>query len=172
VDESAASSIFLDILFPYISQQYSKLTLLIMHLRPLQLSDLADIAELTAETQFDDEVVAFIAPYRQKYYTSYRNGFVRRIHARSLRPGWIYWVAETDEGDEPTAMQKQRGGKEFGGRVVGYAAWLREGESPVARNWQRMNEGWFTSQCSNSHSYAQTGLPSAGDDPITCRPYC
>ena len=68
------------------------------------------------------------------------------MYARSLRPGWIFWVAETDEDDEPTIAQKQKGEKEIGGRVVGYAAWLREGQSPVARNWQRMNAEWFTSE--------------------------
>jgi hypothetical protein len=114
---------------------------LIMHLRPMHLRDLPDVADLSAETQLDDEIVEFIAPGRDKYYTSYRNGFVRRMYARSLKPGWIYWVAETDEGDEPTALQKERGEKE-----LGYAAWTRVGKSPVARNWLRMNEGWFTSE--------------------------
>ncbi len=113
----------------------------------MQLRDLPDIADLSAETQLEDEIVAFVAPYRKKYYDSYRDGFVRRIHARRLKPGWIYWVAETDEDDEPTALQQSRGEKELGGRVVGYAAWTRVGRSPVARNWQRMNEGWSASEC-------------------------
>ncbi len=117
-----------------------------MHLRPMQLMDLPDLADLSAESQFEDEIMEFIAPYRRDYYTSYRNAFLRRMRTRSLRPGWFFWVAETDEGDEPTASQKQRGENEPGGRVIGYAAWLREGESPVARNWQRMNEEWFTSK--------------------------
>ena len=113
-----------------------------MHLR-----DISDIADLSAETQLeDDELLAFIAPYRHKYYTSYREGWVRRIHARTLKPGWIYWVAETDEGDEPTALQKRSLETESGGRIVGYAAWTRVGKTPVARNWQRMNEGWSTSE--------------------------
>lgn len=112
----------------------------------MQLGDLPVLADLSAETQLHDEIIEFVAPHRQKYYTSYRNGFVRRMYARSLRPGWIFWVAETDEGDEPTAAQKQKGEKEIGGRVVGYAAWLREGQNPVARNWQRMNERWSTSK--------------------------
>lgn len=110
-----------------------------MHIR-----DLPDIADLSAETQLDDEIVEFVAPLRQKYYNSYRNGFVRRIYARSLRPGWVYWVAETDKGDEPTALQKSNGEREFGGRIIGYAAWTRVGKSPVANNWLKMNEAWFT----------------------------
>lgn len=117
-----------------------------MHLRPMQLSDISDVTNLSAETQLEDEVVAFVAPHRHQYYTSYRNGYVRRYHARRLKPGWIYWVAETDEGDEPTVLQKRKGEKELGGRVVGYAAWTRVGKSPVARNWQKINEGWFTSE--------------------------
>lgn len=123
-----------------------KLLVLIMHLRPMHLRDLPDVADLSAETQLDDELVEFIAPQRHKYYASYRNGTARRIYARSLKPGWFYWVAETDEGDEPTALQKSRGETELGGRIVGYAAWTRVGTSPVARNWLRMNEGWFTSE--------------------------
>lgn len=110
----------------------------------MQLDDLPDVADVGAETHLDDELVAFIAPHRHKYYASYRNGFLRRCHARLLRPGWFYWVAETDPGDEPTALQRSRGEKECGGCVVGYAAWTREGNSPVARKWQRMNEGWLT----------------------------
>lgn len=109
-------------------------------------SDIPFLADLCAETQFEDELIEFVAPHRKKYYTSYRNGFARRIYARSLKPGWIFWVAETDEGDEPTTVQKQKGEKEVGGRVVGYAAWLREGRTAVARNWQRMNEEWYTSE--------------------------
>lgn len=117
-----------------------------MHLRPMHLGDLPDLADLSAEAQFEDELTDFIVPYRRDYYTSYRNSFLRRMRARRLRPGWIYWVAETDEGDEPTTMQKQKGEKELGGRVIGYAAWLREGQSPVARNWQKINEEWFISE--------------------------
>ena len=112
----------------------------------MQLGDLPDLADLSAETQIDDEIIEFIAPYRRDCYTSYRNGFLRRMYGRCLRPGWIFWVAETDEGDQPTMMQQQKGETELGGRVVGYAAWLREGQSTVARNWQRMNEEWFTSE--------------------------
>lgn len=117
-----------------------------MHLRPMQMSDIPYIADLSAQTQLEDEVVAFIAPDRHKYYASYRDGFLRRIRARSLRPGWVFWVAETDEHDRPTNAVNQGDGKDLGGRVVGYAAWTRVGESPVARNWQRMNEHWFTSE--------------------------
>lgn len=117
-----------------------------MHLRPMHIADIPDIADLSAESHFDDEIVDFIAPHRRRYYTSYRDSFVRRIYTRSLRPGWIYWVAETDEDDEPTAPQKSRGKKEIGGRIVGYAAWTRIGTSPVANKWKRINEGWFTSE--------------------------
>lgn len=119
------------------------------------------VADLSAESQLDDEVVEFIAPHRRKYYASYREGFIRRMHARRLKPGWIYWVAETDEGDEPTALQKRTGEKEAGGRVVGYAAWTRVGQSQVARNWQNMNEGWLTSEYSPIK--AEAGVRRADD---------
>lgn len=95
----------------------------------MHVADISDVADLSAESQFDDEIVEFIAPHRQRYYTSYRHGYVRRICARRVRPGWIYWVAETDEDDEPTAPQESRGKKEFGGRIVGYAAWTSGDES-------------------------------------------
>lgn len=118
-----------------------------MHLRPLQRRDIPEIADLSAESQLEDELVAFVSPARQRYYASFRNGFVRRTYARSLMPGWVIWVAETDENDETTTHIEKPGlGQEPGGRVVGYAAWTRVGHSPVARNWQRMNEGRFTSQ--------------------------
>jgi hypothetical protein len=114
----------------------------------MQRRDLPDVADLSAEAQLEDEIVTFIAPHRQKYYASYRHGFVRRVYARSLKAGWIYWVAETDEGDEPTTTGKHIGERELGGRVVGYAAWTRVGTGPVARKWQSMNEGRFTSEWS------------------------
>ena len=116
-----------------------------MHLRPMQFWDIPNIADLVATTQLEDELVSFVAPHRHKYGTSLRNGILREIRAGSLKPGWMFWVAETDPGDEPTAAQKEKGEKEPGGKVIGYAVWLRVGESPVARNWQRMNEGRFTS---------------------------
>jgi hypothetical protein len=118
-----------------------------MHLRPMHSSDIPDIADLWAEAQLEDELVAFVAPYRKTYYRSYRDNFVRRIRARRLKPGSVLWVAETDEGDEPTVLQKSRGEPEVGGRIVGYAAWTRVGNSPVAKKWQRMNQGRFTSEC-------------------------
>lgn len=117
-----------------------------MHLRPMHSTDVSDVADLSSETQLEDEIVEFVAPHRKTYYQSYRDASVRRIRARRLKPGWIYWVAETDEGDEPTVLQRSRGENEAGGRVIGYAAWTTVGGSPVARKWQRMNEGRFTSE--------------------------
>jgi hypothetical protein len=112
----------------------------------MHISDVPDVADISSETQLDDEIVEFVAPGRKKYYASFRIGSIRRIHARRLKPGWLYWVAETDEGDEPTALQKSRGEIELGGRIVAYAAWTRVGSRPVARNWQKMNEEWSTSE--------------------------
>jgi hypothetical protein len=130
-----------------------------MHLRPMHSSDISDVADLSAEAHVEDEIVAFVAPHRKTYYRSYRDFSARRIRARRLKPGWIYWVAETDEGDEPTVLQKSRGETEAGGRVIGYAAWTRVGDSPVARKWKRMNEGRFTSECSKINTHSHTSTP-------------
>ena len=108
--------------------------------------DIPDIADISALAHLDDDVEQFVSPHRRKYYQSYRDGFVRKIHARRLRPGWVYLIAETDEHDHPTQKDIDSLSQDGPGKVVGYAAWLRNGTSIVARNWQRINEARFTSQ--------------------------
>ena len=54
-----------------------------------------------------------------------------------VRPGTISWVAETDQGDP-----LPNGPPGPGGEVVGWAIWIRDGSSPVAKNWQRAGEEW------------------------------
>ncbi|KAK2783421.1 hypothetical protein FQN53_009184 [Emmonsiellopsis sp. PD_33] len=103
-----------------------------MHIRPLQPADFSDAATLLADAFRDDEVFILLYPGRMQYYSHYRASFLHRIKLRFSTPGWITYVAVTDPGDD--------GPGQPGGKIVGYAAWERKGDSDAARQWKSKNE--------------------------------
>ncbi|KAK2801316.1 hypothetical protein FQN51_005416 [Onygenales sp. PD_10] len=103
-----------------------------MHIRPLQPADFSDAATLLADAFRDDEVFIHLYPGRMQYYSHYRASFLHRIKLRFSTPGWITYVAVTDPGDD--------GPGQPGGKIVGYAAWERKGDSDAARQWKSKNE--------------------------------
>ncbi|OJD13514.1 hypothetical protein AJ78_06040 [Emergomyces pasteurianus Ep9510] len=58
-----------------------------MHIRPLVAADIPDVVSTISEAMLDDELWAFLAPDRLKYYSEYRAGFVRRTKLRFSTPG-------------------------------------------------------------------------------------
>ncbi|PGH06100.1 hypothetical protein AJ79_06634 [Helicocarpus griseus UAMH5409] len=106
-----------------------------MHLRPLSVSDLPAAASLVADAMRDDEIWQYLCPARMEYYSHYRDSFLRRMKLRLSKPGWVTYVAVTDADDEGEPISSHGGGK-----IVGYAAWERDGNSPAARKWRGKND--------------------------------
>ncbi len=101
-----------------------------MHLRPCDNDNVSAIATITAEANIDDALSRYVTRDIFKYWTSYRKGGIRFLMGQMARPGAISWVVETDEGD-----LLPNGEPGSGGEVVGWAIWLRDGSSPVTKNW-------------------------------------
>ncbi|KAL1959450.1 hypothetical protein VTO42DRAFT_1895 [Malbranchea cinnamomea] len=117
-----------------------------MHIRRAQASDLPACADIVAAALCDEELIAYLCPRRREYWDEYRDSALRRIKRRFYSPGWVLWVAVTDEKD----------GEEEG-KVVGYAAWHRIGEGEEASRWKKSVAGgdggwlWMT-WCGFQHS--------------------
>lgn len=108
-----------------------------MHLRPYNALDVSATADVKAVASQNDPLFRYVFRDISRCWASYRANFVRLIHTRAITPGSVIWVVESDAGDaEPTDDSLQTDG----GDVLGWAAWSRRGHSPVARNWQRVNE--------------------------------
>ncbi|PGH21464.1 hypothetical protein AJ80_03255 [Polytolypa hystricis UAMH7299] len=105
-----------------------------MHIRSLTSSDIPYTATLSADNALlDDELFAYICPHRQNHYPSFRAGFVRRAKIYLSTPGFVSYVAVTDDGDGGPGVK--------GGEVVGVARWERKGDGVDARRWRKKNEG-------------------------------
>ena len=101
-----------------------------MHIRPLEPEDISTTASITASCFWDDELYNFSNPYKTQYPDDFRANFVRRIRLRHWSPGFVLYVAVTDDGDE---------GHVEGGRVAGYAVWYRIGKSMEAMKWHKQS---------------------------------
>lgn len=100
-----------------------------MLLRHALLQDLPSIADVAAQAMFDDELFAVICPKRHEYFSDYRDGFLRRLQVKLSSPGWVIMVAENAD------------------LVVGYGVWERTGDSPSAKRWMDLKDGWKDREC-------------------------
>ena len=99
-----------------------------MHIRPVEPIDFSAIASIAVDCFWKDELYDFTNPYKEQYPEHFRAHFNRRHHIRYWTPGFVTYVAVTDEGDE---------GHEKGGAVIGYAVWCRLGKSNEALKWHK-----------------------------------
>lgn len=95
------------------------------------------MADIISEANIDDEIARHVTKNIFKYWTSYRQGCLRYLQGMISEPGAASWVLETDQGDKLPSGEPGPGGE-----VVGWASWVRGGDSPVAKNWQRASNGW------------------------------
>ena len=107
-----------------------------MHIRPAHTIDFSAIASISVDCFWDDELYNYTNPYKVQYPDHFRAYFVRRFNGRYWTPGFLFYVAVTDEGDEG----HEEGGDEEG-KIVGYAVWYRIGTSEQALMWQRQKQG-------------------------------
>ncbi|EGC44078.1 conserved hypothetical protein [Histoplasma capsulatum var. duboisii H88] len=82
-----------------------------MHIRPLEAADIPEVASILADALLDDELWAWLAPNRLKYYSEYRAGFLMRTKVRFSTPGWVLNVAVTDPEDEVGREHRQEHGQ-------------------------------------------------------------
>jgi hypothetical protein len=84
-----------------------------MELRPACASDLPYVADL-ARAMLDDELFAYICPYRHSRFPDFRDAFLRRLKRRLVTPGFVMIVAD------------QRPRHSNGGELIrGYGLWGR-----------------------------------------------
>ena len=101
-----------------------------MHMRPFEPADSSATASISVDCFWKDELYDFTNPYKAQYPDHFRALFVRRVRMRYWTPGFVLYVAVTDEGDE---------GHEEGGLVVGYVVWYRLGKSKEALKWHEQS---------------------------------
>jgi hypothetical protein len=72
-----------------------------------------------------------------KYWTTYREGCLRYLASRVIKPGAVSWVLKPDEGD------KQPDGEPGpAGVVITSSIWFRLETDVAASNRQRPNRSW------------------------------
>ena len=104
-----------------------------MHIRPATRADISQTASISVPSFWNDELYDWIAPRKGQYTEDFRQAFLRRHRVRLLTPGFVFFVAITDKGDEGWEGKEQ---------VVGYAIWESRGESEAARKW--IKKPWST----------------------------
>lgn len=98
-----------------------------MQLRLACARDAPVVADLAARAMLEDELCAYLCPRRVQYYVDFCQGYLRRLQARLVTPGFVMVVAVN-------------GLKE----ICGYCLWERLGSGAAAVHWQRRNGGWWT----------------------------
>lgn len=93
--------------------------------RPIQLSDISDLADLAADVFKEDEAFVVMWPLRYEYYALYRRNWLREIKTMMGRRGAYGFIIRNLETDE----------------IIGAAIWRRIGPdtSPLARGWLEQN---------------------------------
>ncbi|KAL9111213.1 MAG: hypothetical protein Q9227_004290 [Pyrenula ochraceoflavens] len=112
-----------------------------------------------ANANVNDCLVRYFNQHIFEYWTSFRASSLRFIQGQTSAPGAVTFVAETDAGDAGPSGSSE---KSPGGEVVGFVVWSRQGESAVARNWQRLNTGlshWMEKQLNSLRDFYFNKVP-------------
>ncbi|KAL8725444.1 MAG: hypothetical protein Q9166_007338 [cf. Caloplaca sp. 2 TL-2023] len=127
-----------------------------MRIRRAIPSDFPTAASFSVAAFANDELYHFTNPYAAQNPSSFRDCFLRRLKVRNISPGYIIWVAviadldalEDDTlGGEPTHVEMVRTSTITDEKVVGYAIWVRHGQSAQAKKWQTQSwSEWLESR--------------------------
>jgi GNAT superfamily N-acetyltransferase len=111
-----------------------------MRVRQATNYDLPRIVDISIAGNKTDALSRYFQRDTDKYQASSRIGCYRWIRGEFLKPGCLTFVAETEASDYANHS-------EFANpMVVGFAMWTRNGDSDVAKSWQRrLNSGWLAS---------------------------
>ena len=126
-----------------------------IHVRPAQLSDFPQTADIALAGFSQDELFDFTNPYKDKYPQDFRDWHFRQHRLRYWLPGFVVQVAvleDTDTedheaqtvggvGEKESGSSGNRDGERAGEKVVGFAIWYRFGESEVVKKRWRW-KGW------------------------------
>ena len=99
-----------------------------MHIRLINPADFSTTASVAVSSFSNDELFRWTNPYINQYPEHFRQFFLRKLKSRYWLPGCVIYVAVLDEADEARLHE---------GRVIGYAVWVRQGESDVAKKWRK-----------------------------------
>lgn len=107
-----------------------------MHLRPVTQADLYDFSQVVGLAMFEDEVMDYVAPYKDKHPDSFYRHCLYRAMVRYYR-GEFMFICVSDENDADWAGQEV---------VMGYCAYsttIKGVERPVRGGWLG---SWFEQQ--------------------------
>ena len=104
-----------------------------MHIRLATAHDVPATASLSVSAFANDELFEWMSPHRAAYPTHFRAQFLLRYQTRFWSSDYVFYVAETDEGDKDWSGAAE---------VVGYAIWSRRGNSETAKRWRQSQESW------------------------------
>ncbi|KAL8647908.1 MAG: hypothetical protein Q9226_006233 [Calogaya cf. arnoldii] len=115
-----------------------------MRIRRAVASDLATAASISVSALSTDELYRYTNPYAGQEPSSFRDFLLRRLKLRNVLPGYIIWVAVTDDVEDlkegapnrELGSETGRRGKRPREQVIGYAVWYRHGKSAEAGRWQ------------------------------------
>ena len=99
-----------------------------MHLRRVQQWDLYDFAQVLAEAMRNDEVMLYLAPYKDQYPDSWRHHVLYRAKLRYYRGEELY-LAVTDDSDPDWTGKEQ---------IMGYCSYshnIPNLEKPAPGGW-------------------------------------
>lgn len=99
-----------------------------MHIRPVTQKDLYGFAQVIGLSSWDDEVVCYIAPYRDQYPDSYFRYCLHRSRRRWYR-GEFMFVCVSDENDRDWT------GKEVIMGGCAYSTTVKTAEKPAPQGW-------------------------------------
>lgn len=99
-----------------------------MHIRPVQQKDLYDFAHVVGVSMWNDEIIAYVAPHKDKYPDSYFRFTLHRTKIRWYR-GELLFLVVSDEDDADWT------GKEV---IMGYCCYsttVHGKQKPVREGW-------------------------------------
>lgn len=119
-----------------------------MHIRPAQSSELAELATIGRDAMFNDELTAFLAPYRYQHPECLRQGFLRRAKKRFYE-GHLMLAAVTDARDSCWD------GRE---KIVGYLS-----ATSSKQDAESEKRSWFSWNCLYPRAYPGTAWSILAD---------
>lgn len=114
-----------------------------MRVRPMTHSDVRVVADVGKETFANDELFAWLYPYKGQYPNDSTRWQLLRLRARLVERGSHGFVSETEAGDDGWDVT-------IGPVIVGYAFFIVKGSGEQAQKWRTeslMNSKSCSSEC-------------------------
>lgn len=99
-----------------------------MHIRRAPSADLGVCAKISVEAFLDDELMAWLFPWRHQHYGDYQRKCLREIRGMYYQPGFVPSVEELEKGNDACDGSTH---------VVGFTSWHRHGMSEIVLKWHK-----------------------------------